>query len=608
MRTNPYAGLLALAFMTVLAGPAAAGDVDFKSETFPLERNLAFELAAPGAVRADVQVSGRDLREELRFELGSDDHGLISGGIYAPPGESRVVSVVAFDERGEAIYKGESVVDIDGEMTPEFDLPLGGKELKEPIEARFGSRLLTAGIVGGDEELLKMQLTLTDPFGKQVEYSPEDLMWDLPEGFPEIKYSCFNGAACIFEWKPTLEQQAIYVCLKLKPRPCFDHKPYDFRGPYKFVAVGRQHTCAITKDDDIRCWGDNFWGQLGAPTTTICGLNACSLVPVAVVCPAGEVCKFRSLAAGGDHTCAIDTNGKAWCWGEDGTLATGQSSLGMLPKHTHRQIPATTNGGASVSFVAIDTDWGHSCALSAAQDLFCWGDNNFGQLGWPVSIIINTPQATMIANGTKYKSIATGMAHSCAVQVNGLLDCWGDNSQFQLTGNVNSAKFITVNSKIPLLNGRTVVRVAAGASSTCAENSDNNTICWGKPARSAPASSRNQGFVALFASSATSLATEMDDCAGYQNCTQNCLTDSSGELMCRNWVSSATPPGQLSAMKKPWTDYGVDYTQADVGPNHACAVTSERDIWCWGMNDVGQFGTGVFSNIDTWEPKKATNR
>ncbi len=67
-------------------------------------------------------------------------------------------------------------------------------------------------------------------------------------------------------------------------------------------------------------------------------------------------------------------------------------------------------------------------------------------------------------------------------------------------------------------------------------------------------------------------------------------------------------PGPLSPVKKPWTDYGVDYTQTDVGPNHACAVTSERDIWCWGMNDYGQFGTGAYSNMDTWEPKIRTIR
>ena len=128
----------------------------------------------------------------------------------------------------------------------------------------------------------------------------------------------------------------------------------------------------------------------------------------------------------------------------------------------------------------------------------------------------------MVQSGNKYKSIVTGDLHSCAIQVNGLLDCWGDNSHFQLTGNTNPALFITVNSKIPLLTGKAVTRVAAGQTSTCAENSDNNTVCWGKPSRNVSNTARNPGFVALAASSATSLATEVDDCGlGFQNCARD---------------------------------------------------------------------------------------
>ena len=605
MIRNPSICLLAIAGAALSAGSASAGSIPFKSETFPLERNLAFELDAPGAVRANVEVFGRDLGEGTKFELATDEHGLITGGIYVPPGEGRQVTVIAFDAKGSAIYKGETLIDISKDLTPEFDVPLTGGELKDPPQARFGSQLLTAGIVGAGD-LIKVQLTLKDPLGNNVPYSPDDLFWELPDGFPEIQYSCFGDAACILEWKPTLEQQAIYFCLQIRPRACVSSM-HDFTGPYRFVATGRAHTCAITKDDDIFCWGNNWTGQLGAPTTRTCQLSDCSLVPIAIQCPSGEVCKFRALAAGGDHTCAVDTAGKAWCWGEDGTYATGESSLGKLPKFALRQVPAWTPLGARADFVAIDTNIGHTCALTAAQDVFCWGGNYKGELGWPSSINQGTPLATMVQSGNKYKSVVTGDLHSCAIQVNGLLDCWGDNGAFQLTGNTNPALFITVNSKIPLLTGKTVTRVAAGQTSTCAENSDNNTVCWGKPSRNVSNTARSPGFVALAASSATSLATEVDDCGlGYQNCAQTCLTDGSGDLLCRNWVASAVP-GPLGKMKKPWTDFGVDYTQTDVGPTHACAVTSNFDIWCWGMNDFGQFGTGVFSSTDTFEPKVRTN-
>lgn len=110
MNTQPlnrlWVILTALASAACIALRASAGSVDFKSETFPLEKNLAVEIAAPGAVRAEIGISIPGLREELRYELGVGQQGQLAAGIYIPPGESASIEVVAFDARGEAIYKG----------------------------------------------------------------------------------------------------------------------------------------------------------------------------------------------------------------------------------------------------------------------------------------------------------------------------------------------------------------------------------------------------------------------------------------------------------------------------------------------------------------------
>jgi alpha-tubulin suppressor-like RCC1 family protein len=591
-------------FGAAIALPAAAGSRDFKSETLPLEKNLAVDIAAPGAIRVEVGIAIPSLREDLHYELGVDQEGQLSGGIYIPPGESASIEVRAFDASGEAIYKGAGVAEIGKELTSEFRVPLEGRQSQDPLYVRIGSQLLTAGIVGNTDEHLQLGVTLLDPYGR-VAFSPEDLEWQLPDGFPEIQYSCFNDSLCIFEWKPTREQEAIALCLKMKPQPCFAGTPPDHRGPYKYVAVGQNHTCALTVTNEIRCWGDNFAGQLGAPSPS-CGLRDCSLVPIAVQCPAGEVCKFRSVAAGGDHTCAVDTNGKAWCWGEDGTLATGESSLGALPKHTHRRIPAFTDLGVPADFIAIDTDFSHTCAVSAAQDVFCWGDNFFGQLGAPQGILSAT-RAQLVRSGSRYKSVTTGMSHSCAVQAsNGLVDCWGDNSHFQLTGNVNASKFITINSQVPLAS-RGVQFMATGATTTCAQVSNDDTVCWGKPSANSPMSSASQGFVALRASYARSMATDIDHCNGFQNCARICITDLGGELSCGHW-QAGIPWQQLSQVPDPQGVVVISWTQVDVGPNHVCAVTTRGDVWCFGDNSWGQFGTGVQSSTRTDEPVTAAKR
>ena len=81
------------------------------------------------------------------------------------------MTVIAFDAKGSAIYKGETLIDISNELTPEFDVPLTGGELKDPPQARFGSQLLTAGIVGAGD-VIKVQLTSKIRFSNNVPYSP----------------------------------------------------------------------------------------------------------------------------------------------------------------------------------------------------------------------------------------------------------------------------------------------------------------------------------------------------------------------------------------------------------------------------------------------------
>ncbi len=88
--------------------------------------------------------------------------------------------------------------------------------------------------------------------------------------------------------------------------------------------------------------------------------------------------------------------------------------------------------------------------------------------------------------------------------------------------------------------------------------------------------------------------------------TRTCLTGISGDLFCGKWTFS-TPP-QLTEFADPTSDGVVSWNQVDVGPNHACAVNTQQDVWCWGLNTVGQFGTGVASSTRIDEPLTVTQR
>ena len=336
-------------------------------------------------------------------------------------------------------------------------------------------------------------------------------------------------------------------------------------------------------------------------------MRDCSLVPIAVQCPAGEVCKFRSLAAGGDHTCAVDTNGKAWCWGEDGSLATGDSSLGALPKHTHRRIPAFTDLGVPADFVAIDTDFTHTCAVSAAQDVFCWGDNFFGQLGAPLAIPSST-SAQLVRSGNRYKSIVDG--HVAFLRGPGQQRTGGLLGR-QLALSAHRQRQFRQSSSRSIRKCRS----RAEACSSWLRARPPPARRFRTTTRSAGASRRavRRSTALHRASSRCPLRTlgasppTSTDCNGFQNCARICVTDLGGELSCGHWKAGA-PPQQLSQIPDPKGVVVISWTQVDVGPNHVCAVTTRGDVWCFGDNSWGQFGTGAWSSTRTDEPVTAANR
>jgi hypothetical protein len=596
MKTILVALLFTLAG-AALAGPEPGRTEAFKSDYFPLERNLAVDIDAPGAVRAEILISIPSLKEELRYELRADEHGII-GGVYIPPGEAQV-GVIAFDQRGEAIYKGEGALLVDEKLTREVRVRLEGRESKWPLDARFGTYLLTAGYGAGYDGGLMLQVSLLDAFGKHLPFSPEEIEWQLPEEFPVLPYSCFDNSLCILEWKPTREQEAIYLCYR--DITCMSKKPPDTRGPYRYVAVGRNHSCALTVANDIRCWGDNRYGQLRttpAACTAATWPSDCSTVPLPVQCATGEACKFQALTAGGERTCAVDTDGRAWCWGSLSDHATGDPIALSYADRSNAEVEAFTGNNVVVRFTTIDTDLRSTCAISTTQALYCWEDNV-----WLLD------DAYIRSPGTRYQSVSVGKRHVCAVQVGGKFECWGDNFDGQLNGTHTGSSGVLHPGLHEILT-RGGHRPAAGATSTCAQDPDDNTVCWGSPSHNVSPSSATGGFIALRHSYATSLASNTDSCnvSGFiMACTRICLSGLGGDLHCGNWRSGAPAP-TLSMLPDPASDHVISWTQVDVGPQHVCAVTTQRDIWCFGFNTFGQLGTGTLSSSRTTQPVIATNR
>jgi alpha-tubulin suppressor-like RCC1 family protein len=188
------------------------------------------------------------------------------------------------------------------------------------------------------------------------------------------------------------------------------------------IATGSQHSCALIKTGGVRCWGENQWGALGNNSTTH------SITPVEV---SGLSSGVLAIAAGGNHTCALTTAGGVKCWGENisGELSDHSSTNRLTPVDV-AELPS--------GVVAIAVGYFHTCALSIPDGVLCWGNNTDGQVGDSYRSYRIPPMALPGLDGT-VTAIAAGTAHSCALTKSGGVTCWGGNKYGQLgdgTGSV----------------------------------------------------------------------------------------------------------------------------------------------------------------------------
>jgi alpha-tubulin suppressor-like RCC1 family protein len=131
------------------------------------------------------------------------------------------------------------------------------------------------------------------------------------------------------------------------------------------IAGGSAHTCALHANGSVWCWGQNVVGEGGDGTTTN------HLTPTAVVGLPGPA---KQLAIGADHSCALLTSGQVACWGYN-----AEGEIGDLTT-TNRLTPVVVNLGNDV-VQSIGAGYNHTCVLTAALGIWCWGYNGFGEIG-----------------------------------------------------------------------------------------------------------------------------------------------------------------------------------------------------------------------------------
>jgi alpha-tubulin suppressor-like RCC1 family protein len=317
------------------------------------------------------------------------------------------------------------------------------------------------------------------------------------------------------------------------------------------IAAGIAHTCAITPEGGVECWGNNDFGQLGD------GTHTASNLPVTVLGISGG----RTIVAGGNHTCVL-SGSDVWCWGQN-----SQGQLGNGSK-IDSNVPVRVLSNAADITAGLD----YTCAIMIYGQVMCWGNNDRGQLANGTNEDSTVPALASLITGIS--NVDAGQDKSCGLTSSGLLRCLNDGTAQDLGGTLPATSLdVAVNrfgqvvmalddEGVPFTyqsgrfkevgNVQAAIDVDSGLGHLCALLQDGTVKCWG---------------------------------SNYY-----------GQLG-RNTQSSSPNAETVLNVSSAW--------QLAVGKYHACVLIVSStpgtdDIQCWGLNKDGQLGNG--SNLNSPVP------
>jgi alpha-tubulin suppressor-like RCC1 family protein len=299
---------------------------------------------------------------------------------------------------------------------------------------------------------------------------------------------------------------------------------------YRGISSGSMHACDIASGGFVWCWGLN--GREGRIGSATLGDSAMSTTPVLVPNTGWNALRFAQLSSYGNHTCGITVDAKAYCWGNNnwGQLGAGSNA-------SQSNVPVLVAGNLSFAQVSAGAD--HSCGVTTDARAFCWGHNDWRQFASATPGLSTSP--VQVAGGMTFTSITAGSGFTCAVATSAAGYCWGASGLGQL-GDGSKISYGNTFSATPLAvaSTSTLRTIEAGLSYACALASNGQALCWG---------------------------------------------GNGGRLGNGPTGTDSSTPVAVSG--------GQTFTSLSTGNGFSCAVATDAALWCWGSNDNGQLGVSA---------------
>jgi alpha-tubulin suppressor-like RCC1 family protein len=338
------------------------------------------------------------------------------------------------------------------------------------------------------------------------------------------------------------------------------------------ISTGYFHSCALDSKGEAWCWGENGDGQLGI------GNNTDQFIPQKVSMLNVTSQRVVSIAAGSAHTCAIDADGNGFCWGSDDFGALGDNAV-----LSYKNVPTPVAMPAGAEFVALSAGFESTCALGASK-AWCWGSNVTGDLGIGNSNLTSTPTPLPIAlpPGIQFRSVSSRQHQACALDSDGKAWCWG-----KFDGDTPVS--VSMDSLPP---GTKFAQISLGNTHICALDSVGVAWCWGNDYSGQLGNDNIREHKTVPTRVPLDPSSEKLEAiaAGYEF---TCAIAATGKVSC--WGNNTY--GQLGSGEFGSVTYAqpallADAVQVTAGQDHTCALDTQGRAWCWGQDDNGELGDG----------------
>jgi alpha-tubulin suppressor-like RCC1 family protein len=361
-------------------------------------------------------------------------------------------------------------------------------------------------------------------------------------------------------------------------------------------------SCAIDNSGAAWCWGPSYDGELGNGSTA----SATTGTPTQVV--GGHV--FSQISTGDRGSCAIDTDGAAWCWGNsyDGRLGNGSTA-----NNQHTGTPSQVLGNHVFRQISVGSTT--SCAIDTDGDAWCWGDSYNGKLGNGSTATANTGTPSQVVGGHVFSDVSVGTQTVCALDTDGAAWCWGTSYNGRL-GNGSTAEGANTGTPSQVVGNHVFDQISVGYYNTCAIDTNGAAWCWGASndgilGNGSIASDQHTGTPTQVVGSHAFIVLERGGhYSGMSAERHRCGIDTSRAAWC--WGGSydgALGNGSTASDQHTGTPIQVvgshQMDQLSTHPYGTCAIDTGGAAWCWGSSNDGRLGNGsTESGANTGTPSQ----